>query len=82
MQCLMSPRTPNDFHWAPYHVLAMAMHASAHQIRLENLFDSRKRETTSLVKAAEKYVAAWWWRMSALHAFGLRVAELLEEEAV
>ena len=21
MQCLMSPRTPNDFHWAPYHVL-------------------------------------------------------------
>jgi len=31
----------------------MAMHASA-QMGLENLFDSRKRETTSLVKAAEK----------------------------
>jgi len=62
LEGLMFPRTPNDFHWAPYHVLAMAMHASA-QLDLEVLFDSRKRETTSLAKAAqaEKYVAAWWW---------------------
>jgi len=50
-------------------------------MELEVLFDSRKRETSSIAKAREKYVAAWWWRMSALHAFQL-MAELLEEESV